>query len=86
MTIYYSTNREVPDVTLDTALLKGQAGDRGLFLPRPIPKWDADFFVRAAELSYPELAAAVLAPYAEGVFSNEVLKEICAERNIHVLQ
>ncbi|MBU0755003.1 MAG: pyridoxal-phosphate dependent enzyme, partial [Planctomycetes bacterium] len=77
MTIYYSTNHNVPDVGLDTALLRGQAGDRGLFLPRTIPKLSKDFLARAKDLSYPNLAAAVLTPYAEGVFTREEIEAIC---------
>ena len=34
---YYSTNRGVPEVTLDAALLEGQASDRGLYLPDRFP-------------------------------------------------
>jgi len=79
MTRYYSTNRKVPEVSLDLALLQGQAGDRGLFLPRPIPELGGDLLARAGDLSYPELAAAVLEPYAAGVFSGDVLREICED-------
>ncbi|MHC5037230.1 MAG: threonine synthase [Planctomycetota bacterium] len=79
MTIYYSTNRKVPEVTLDEALLQGQAGDKGLFLPRPIPTLSKDLLARARDLPYPALASAVLEPYMEGVFSPEELKAICED-------
>jgi len=77
MNVYYSTNREVPDVGLTEALLQGQAGDKGLFLPKTHPTLSADLFAKARDLSYPELAAAVLEPYTEGVFSPDELREIC---------
>lgn len=74
---YYSTNRNVPDVTLADALLLGQAGDKGLFLPRALPTLSSEFLKQARDLSYPELAVAILAPYTEGVFSRKELEEIC---------
>ena len=74
---YYSTNRAVPDVTLGEALMLGQAGDKGLFLPRQLPKLSGDLLKKARDISYPELAVAVPAPYAEGVFSQKELEEIC---------
>jgi threonine synthase len=77
MTFYYSTNHSVPEVDLADALLTGQAGDKGLFMPRPIPELSPELKKKAGNMPYPELAAAVLAPYVEGVFSTEVLEEIC---------
>jgi threonine synthase len=74
---FYSTNLEVEDVDLADALLQGQAGDRGLFMPREIPPIPQDLLAAARDLSYPELAARLLAPYAEGVFSARVVEEIC---------
>ncbi len=74
---YYSTNHRVPEVTLGDALMKGQAGDRGLFMPSPIPPLSEDIKRRARDMSYPELAVAILAPYSEGVFTRKVLEEIC---------
>ena len=79
MLSYYSTNRRVPEVDLAVALLTGQAADKGLFLPRPLPRMSKEFLARARHLPYPELAAAILETYAEGVFPREVLREICEE-------
>ena len=77
MIAYYSTNRKVAEVDLGAALLQGQAGDRGLFMPRPIPRFTPGLLAAAGRMPYPELAAAVLAPYAEGVFARDVIDEIC---------
>lgn len=74
---YYSTNRNVPDVDLADALIMGQAADRGLFLPTPIPSLSDDLKKRARDMTYPELAVKVLLPYAKGVFTQEVLEAIC---------
>jgi threonine synthase len=79
MLSYYSTNRRVPEVDLAEALLTGQAGDRGLFLPRTVPRMPPELLARARSLSYPELATEILAPYAEGVFTRDALGEICVE-------
>ena len=74
---YHSTNRIVPDVDLADALMQGQAGDRGLFLPRPMPAMGPALLSRARELSYPDLAAEILWLFAEGVFSRDDLAAIC---------
>jgi threonine synthase len=79
MTVFYSTNRQVPEVDLAQALLQGQAGDRGLFMPRPIPPLPPRLLADAGGLPYPELAAAILEPYAAGVFTRDELLEICRD-------
>lgn len=76
---YYSTNHSVPAVDLADALLQGQAGDKGLFMPRPLPRLSRELLVKARDLAYPELAAEILAPYAEGVFGRETLWDICTD-------
>ncbi len=77
MTLYYSTNHKVDPVGLADALLQGQAGDRGLFMPQTIPPFAADFLRRARKLSYPELATQILEPYTTGVFTPDALAELC---------
>jgi threonine synthase len=77
MTLYYSTNMRVPDVDLAGALLQGQAGDKGLFMPRRVPPIDRALLARARDLAYPQLAAAILGPYSEGVFDGDTLAAIC---------
>ena len=48
-------------------------------MPRPVPALSADLLSRAGSLSYPELAAAVLGLYTEGVFPPDALREICED-------
>ncbi|MFO8071307.1 MAG: threonine synthase [Polyangia bacterium] len=80
MTITYrSTNGRVADVDLATALLQGQAGDKGLYMPDEVPRLPAELLARASRMSYPELAAAVLEPYAAGSFDRDDLREICED-------
>lgn len=74
---FYSTNRRAPEVDLGQALLQGQAGDRGLYMPRPLPRLDADLLARARDLSYAELAVRILGLYSQGIFSGQDLEEIC---------
>jgi len=66
-------------VDLAQALLQGQAGDKGLFMPRPIPHMSRDLLARAGSLRYPELAASVLGLYTGGTFSPDALREICED-------
>lgn len=79
MISFYSTNRQSPQVNLGEALLLGQAPDKGLYMPEALPRFSPEFLRRAKDLSYPELAAEILAPYAEGVFSRDVLTDICQD-------
>ena len=79
MTSYYSTNRTVPEVDLAQALLQGQAGDRGLFMPRPIPSFSPGFLKSARDKSYPELAAEILSSFSEGTFSPDAIREIALD-------
>jgi threonine synthase len=74
---YQSTNRQVPAVDLAQALLEGQAADRGLYLPRPVPRFGPGLLARARDCSYPELAAEILALYTEGIFGRDDLEAIC---------
>jgi len=74
---YYSTNLKAPHVPVGEALLQGQAGDRGLFMPETIQPLSNDLLSRARDLSYPELAVEILTPYVAGTFSRDELAEIC---------
>lgn len=76
---YYSTNGARDSVDAGTALLMGQAPDRGLFMPERIPAIDPDILKSAHSLTYPELAARLLYPYLKETFAREELWEICAQ-------
>ncbi len=77
--LFASTNHSAKCVDLGDALLQGQAEDRGLYMPRPVPSFAPGLLQAARGMAYADLAAAVLAPYAEGVFSREELDAICAD-------
>jgi len=76
---FASTNRSAPDVSLREALLQGQAPDKGLYLPREIPRVDRETLESWRTLDYPELAFEVLSRYAAGEFPDDVLRALCAD-------
>ena len=73
---FYSTNGQAPRVDLRTALLQGQAPDRGLYLPEKFPR------LTTAEIvgqSYPDIAFAVLRRFTGGILDDVTLRAICAD-------
>jgi len=75
--LFHSTNGTVEEVPVGSALLQGQAGDKGLFMPNRFPQLTPELLKRARDLSYPELAVEILWPYVEGTFSRDEIEEIC---------
>ncbi|MBM3315261.1 threonine synthase [candidate division WOR-3 bacterium] len=76
---FYSTNLRSPDVDLKCALLRGQAPDKGLYMPREIPAIPRPEILAFAGKTYPDVAFAVLARYAQGLIPDDALRAICAE-------
>ncbi|MBU8869886.1 MAG: threonine synthase [Gemmatimonadales bacterium] len=74
---FFSTNGNVPHVPVGSALLQGQAGDKGLFMPEAVPALSAGLLGKARDLAYPDLAVEILWPYVEGTFTRPELEEIC---------
>ncbi|MDH5371730.1 MAG: threonine synthase [Acidimicrobiia bacterium] len=64
---YVSTRGAAPDVDFEGALLTGLAPDGGLYVPE---RWPALPEIGAAS-GYAQVAAAVIAPFVEGVFSHD---------------
>ena len=73
---YYSTNKNTPDVTLEDAVIKGLADDKGLFMPENINVLPQDFFDTMQTMSFQEIAYTV----AKAFFGEDIepasLKEI----------
>jgi len=65
---YYSTNKQVPAATLEEAVLKGLASDKGLYMPEKINVLSSDFFENITEMSFREMALAV----ASAFFGDEI--------------
>jgi threonine synthase len=53
---YYSTNGQVPPATLQEAVVKGLAGDKGLFMPERIGRLPVAFFREMKDMSFQEIA------------------------------
>ncbi|MBN1418986.1 MAG: threonine synthase [Planctomycetes bacterium] len=75
----YSTNRGAPLVDLGTALLAGQASDRGLYMPREIPSLAPAALARLADLSYAEVAEAILDPLIGPSIPRDELRRMVRE-------
>ncbi|MGN0258700.1 MAG: threonine synthase [Bacteroides sp.] len=65
---YYSTSLQAPEATLEEAVVKGLAADKGLFMPRTIKPLPASFFEEIASLSFQEMAYRV----ADAFFGEDV--------------
>ena len=68
---YYSTNHNVPEVSLREAVVKGLAADRGLFMPERIEKLPKEFFDNIEKLNLHDIAVRV----AEAFFGEDVEPE-----------
>jgi threonine synthase len=75
----YSTNLASPDVDLKAALLTGQAPDKGLYMPREIPRIPLDEIIGFRDKTYPEIAFAVLRRYTQGLIPDDELMRLCVE-------
>ncbi len=73
---YYSTNRTTPDVSLEEAVIKGLADDRGLFMPERIEKLPDEFFETIGTLSFQEIALTVANAFFGDDVEPDALKEI----------
>lgn len=65
---YYSTNKQAPAATLHEAVVKGLAGDRGLYMPERIKTLPQEFFNEIDKMSFQEIAYTV----ADAFFGEDV--------------
>ena len=68
---YYSTNKQAPLATLEEAVVKGLAGDKGLYMPERIQRLDPQVIERMKEQSFHEIACTV----ARAFFGEDVEPE-----------
>ena len=73
---YYSTNRKAADATLEEAVVKGLASDRGLFMPREIKPLPQEFYEHIEELSFQEIAYRVADAFFGEDIPADTLKQI----------
>ena len=65
---YYSTNQMVSEVSLEEAVIKGLAPDKGLYMPNKIKKLPAEFFENIDKMSFQEMSFRV----AEAFFGEDI--------------
>lgn len=68
---YYSTHKNSPDASLQEAVVKGLAPDKGLYMPEKITVLSDDFFNKIDDLSFFEIAKTV----ANAFFQNDIPQE-----------
>jgi threonine synthase len=65
---YYSTNKQSPTVDLQTAVVKGLASDKGLYMPETVKRLPDSFFEKIQEMSFQEIAYEV----AQAFFGEDI--------------
>ncbi len=76
---YYSTNKKVTGVSLQDAVVKGLADDKGLFMPDSIKRLPQEFFDTIENLSFQEIAYTVADAFFGEDVEAEALKKIVYE-------
>lgn len=73
---YYSTNLQAPIASLEKAVVKGLAEDRGLYMPEHIKPLPASFFDEIEKKSFQEIAYTVADAFFGEDVEAEALREI----------
>lgn len=73
---YYSTNRKAPLATLQKAVVKGLAEDKGLYMPQSINPLSQSFFGNIQNLSFQEIAYQVAACFFGEDVEADALRKI----------
>ena len=73
---YYSTNGQTPEVSLQEAVVKGLAADKGLFMPKQIKRLPESFFDNIQNLSFQEIAFEVAKAFFGEDVEEAALKQI----------
>lgn len=68
---YYSTNQQAPLASLEEAVVRGLATDKGLYMPEQIKKLPKEFYDGIAEMSFQEIAYRV----ADAFFGEDIPAE-----------
>lgn len=76
---YYSTNRQAPLASLQTAVVDGLAVDRGLYMPESISVLPASFFETIDQLDFQAIAYRVATAFFGDDVEPETLKELVYE-------
>lgn len=76
---YYSTNKQVPEVSFEEAIFKGLPDDNGLYMPKTIEKLPQSFFDNIQNMSLAEIGYEVASRYIEDEIPAEELKALVAD-------
>jgi threonine synthase len=77
--LFYSTNLLAENVTFGQALLKGQAPDRGLYLPVSIPEISPADISHYSRLTYDEIAYDIIRRFLTGDMDDAVLRSLALD-------
>ena len=77
--LYYSTNHQSPKATLQDAVVKGLAPDRGLFMPDHINQLPSEFLQTIDQLSFQEIAFRVANAFFGDDMEADTLRNIVYE-------
>lgn len=75
--LYYSTNKGAETTSLKEAILRGQAPDRGLYMPESIPNFEENELEGLKGKEYSEIAFSVLRKFLDGEIEEEKVRKIC---------
>ena len=76
---YISTRGKASAIEFEDVLLAGLAPDGGLYVPEKYPQFSKEKLREMRSLSYPELAAEIMAPFTENCLTKEELKEMAVQ-------
>ena len=76
---YYSTNKQAPIATLEVAVVKGLAGDKGLYMPERIVRLDPQVIEQMKEQSFHEIACTVARAFFGEDVEPETLDQIVCD-------
>ena len=73
---YYSLSNPTIKTCFENAVVNGIAPDRGLYFPEKIPSLAPSFFEELQQLSIPEMAYTIMAPFVGDEIPKAVLEDI----------
>ncbi|GHS95667.1 threonine synthase [Synergistales bacterium] len=73
---YYSTNKQTPPIDLQEAVVKGLAGDNGLYMPERISVFPDSFFEEIQKMTFQEISFEVAKAFFGEDVETDLLKEI----------
>lgn len=76
---YYSTNNKATTATFKQALIKGQAKDKGLYIPEKIPMITKEKMKSFKKMSYHEIAFHIIKEFTDSEINNNILENMCKD-------